>query len=567
MKGLDYKHFKKIASDKNTTTLKHKDGHELRIAHYKLSDEHRGALERLPMAKGGEVRRYAEGERVEKPKEFEPGRDYSKESLPGDQNSELVPKLEPQPEVPATVDVGMGSVPNPASTPSNIAQVAPGSIGEPTPPSTPQAPQPTAPEAISAPAQAQSVTSLAPSQAPAPAIPQAEEKAAAEDFRAESTAKTPDDARLDAAGFMDNERKEFRQALSLGHIQPKTYRDYFNDQSTLGKIGAVFGMFLGGVGGGLTGHPNAYMEAMDKLIQRDLDAQEKSNVNAHNWYQARIRNMEALNGGRKLTLEEKAQARTMAEADGIDAAMHHLVLKSRGNPSDPEVAKANAALAVMFPIANQKIKNSADIAASAIAYAKSNPLQNLTGAQKEADQQYAKDYVEWTTKGRSASEKGLHGLEEAKKALQNDSSISGGFTGVAEDVLGKRGERLTSNKVLQQRQLILQSALPLLKATFTGSISDDERRALLQSYYNEKAGAKTNIAGLNRLINDAKVAITRNNELATQYQKSGSISGYKPELKAPTADSESVETVKRFDSKSGKTVVFDAKTKKPLRFE
>lgn len=56
---LDLKKFKKIASDKHTTTMRHENGHEIKIAHNSLSPKLRGQLASLPqaepMAKGGEV--------------------------------------------------------------------------------------------------------------------------------------------------------------------------------------------------------------------------------------------------------------------------------------------------------------------------------------------------------------------------------------------------------------------------------------------------------------------------------------------------------------------------------
>ena len=48
--GLDLSRFKKLASDKKTTTLRHSKGHELRIAHSSLSPEMRIQIEGLKCA-------------------------------------------------------------------------------------------------------------------------------------------------------------------------------------------------------------------------------------------------------------------------------------------------------------------------------------------------------------------------------------------------------------------------------------------------------------------------------------------------------------------------------------
>lgn len=55
---LDFKKFKKVSADKNSTTLRHADGHEIKIAHSALSPKHREMLAAMPavkMADGGEV--------------------------------------------------------------------------------------------------------------------------------------------------------------------------------------------------------------------------------------------------------------------------------------------------------------------------------------------------------------------------------------------------------------------------------------------------------------------------------------------------------------------------------
>lgn len=48
MKGLDLSKFKKVSSDRNTTTLRHEHGHEIRLAHIALSPNTRRQLDRLP---------------------------------------------------------------------------------------------------------------------------------------------------------------------------------------------------------------------------------------------------------------------------------------------------------------------------------------------------------------------------------------------------------------------------------------------------------------------------------------------------------------------------------------
>lgn len=57
MKGLNLSKFKKLHSNEHTTTMAHPDGHQIRIAHSKLAEEHRKQLMDLPkFSDGGEVK-------------------------------------------------------------------------------------------------------------------------------------------------------------------------------------------------------------------------------------------------------------------------------------------------------------------------------------------------------------------------------------------------------------------------------------------------------------------------------------------------------------------------------
>lgn len=54
--------FHKIAGDKHSSTMRHEDGHEIKIAHAALSALQRKQLERMPLAEGGELPAHMHGE-------------------------------------------------------------------------------------------------------------------------------------------------------------------------------------------------------------------------------------------------------------------------------------------------------------------------------------------------------------------------------------------------------------------------------------------------------------------------------------------------------------------------
>lgn len=176
------------------------------------------------------------------------------------------PEVEEKEEIETPEEIVEEEVKEPAITPE--ASLAP----------QPQAAATPAPAAAPAPAQTP----------PAPAQPSNDHPIMLDEIKAgtspevepEPAVQTP----ADKAQQMTNENLNFADDLSFGRIKPKTYGDLYHSKDTLGKIGTIFGLMLGGMGSGLTGQPNALMHMMDKEIERDLEAQKKDQENAQNWY-------------------------------------------------------------------------------------------------------------------------------------------------------------------------------------------------------------------------------------------------------------------------------------------
>lgn len=71
--------------------------------------------------------------------------------------------------------------------------------------------------------------------------------------------------------------------IASGQVTPKTYGDLFAEKSTLGKVGAIFGMMLSGAGAGLSHQTPVYMQMMNQAVMNDLEAQKKNKDNARNF--------------------------------------------------------------------------------------------------------------------------------------------------------------------------------------------------------------------------------------------------------------------------------------------
>ncbi len=425
---MEYKHFKKLHSDDECTTLQHPDGHELKIAHGKLSKKMKKELDKLPIHKaeggpvssdkkkplpgsdeerkkvqdsfkgalgfsdGGEAedkQMPAEFKSSEGPKDFKPGKDYSEEPLPGDPKaSPVVINIgQPQPEQGrptalgqlvnsvkegsigramegyAQARTGGGSQPSPDAP--NIAQDAPGSIAEPSPTLAPT-PAPEAMPEASAP--------VAEAQVAEPVAAQV----------AEAKEPTPQDTAVATKQHLMAENQAFEQDLVNGHITPKTYSSMFQEKSTLGKIGMLFGMLLSGAGSGLTHQPNALAEMMDKEIERDLEAQKQSKANAQNFYRLNQQNLlndaqvvkmkqEGLlnqSQAKQLEVETSTKAFALAQSQMLQSSFHSLVDKVNKMPEGPQKEAAKQQLGVIYPQVSAKINNINDQASGAAAYYK-----------------------------------------------------------------------------------------------------------------------------------------------------------------------------------------------------
>lgn len=230
--GLDLSRFKKVSSDKKTTTLRHAKGHEIRVAHSGLTPKMREHLERLPMAEGGEVEKLDEGEGAE----------------PTPEDTAAMEGQEPAP-----ADTG-----NPEGAPEPGAGVA--DVSGAAPQASAPTPRPPKPDVI--PDSPGNVVDVIGQRRP-PVIPTVQD--------------------------LNQQDALFAADLAAGHIKPETYQSLFAKKDTLGKIGTLFGLLIGGAGAGLTHQPNAILEMMNKEIDRDLDAQKASQANAHNWFNARMR--------------------------------------------------------------------------------------------------------------------------------------------------------------------------------------------------------------------------------------------------------------------------------------
>ena len=295
--GLDLSRFKKISTDKKTTTLRHSKGHELRIAHSSLSPEMRTQIESLKcaqcdcvgcncggavkMAKGGSVPYAGAGDTFENtPHSPVPETDrvqtafprssFEEESLPGTLTNEQW-NAHQAPPAPGPYDVSQSY----QDQGQGIAKGKPSDTAY-QPPATPDlsqlSGQVAVPSNINAPNDG---AAPAPEQAAAfPSVP----------FTQNEPLPVDPDLPAKVEQHLNQQSEMFANELAAGHIHPKTISDLYGSKDTLGKIGMIFGLMVSGAGSGLAHQTNAALDLINKELDRDLEAQKASNTNAQNWY-------------------------------------------------------------------------------------------------------------------------------------------------------------------------------------------------------------------------------------------------------------------------------------------
>jgi len=232
------------------------------------------------------------------------------------------------------------------------------------------APSGEAPEA-SNPPPAAPAPAAAPAQVPAPAPTQAQAPGA-------TAAPTFEQHKNDVMNEFSQEMAATQHDLANGHITPKTYQSLFNDENTLGKVGTLFGMLVSGMGSGLAHQSNAVLDAMNKTIQNDFDAQVHSKANAQNLYKLSLEHElnkanVARTGAETANIQAEANMKAMALARirANQMALHKLTQDVANLPAgSAKRAQAEQTLAMVANSVQSENYNLMDKAAANAAYYK-----------------------------------------------------------------------------------------------------------------------------------------------------------------------------------------------------
>jgi hypothetical protein len=330
---LDLKQFVKTGEDKTMTTLKHKAGHEIKIAHGALSPEMQKSLKSLPLYDGGTVEKFADGGEVAIKKE-----NYKKMADGG-----AVSEDEQKKQAPVVINVGQQApvaapmpeatpIPQmPAMMPSQInkvpeqQEILPGVPASQVyaPPAAKQEEPTLLPEgAIPAPVASEAPQAQAP-QAPMPTGPsasnvfdnavmsdknainneamaigkqgQAEAKALQEQQVLQGNLIKDRDARVKK---YEADFERMTKDIDAQHIDPNRF---MGNMATGEKISNAIGLFLGGLSASTQGGVNPALKMLDTAIARDIDAQKADLGKKENLLSANMKHFGNLEDAAKMT--------------------------------------------------------------------------------------------------------------------------------------------------------------------------------------------------------------------------------------------------------------------------
>lgn len=234
-----------------------------------------------------------------------------------------------------------------------------------------------------------------------------------------------------------------------GKISPKTYKDLYANKSTLGKIGTMFGLLLGGAGSGLTGQPNQLLEMMNKEIDRDLESQKTSAANKQNFL-----NLSIAHEQQKVAAQTAFYQNQLTQAIAKNKPLEAKEIQSRiemmhvdAYAKGLEAAKTRMQLGFL----DQALKNGSNLPPGPVQSSWNGALNNVISPalQQDIQNRYgalsAKSQLMWAANGKLPSPGQPQGLQTQDQQTQQEQAFqqqqkalrAGGMPEMAKDAEDK----------------------------------------------------------------------------------------------------------------------------------
>jgi|GEM_PF-2509249 len=141
---------------------------------------------------------------------------------------------------------------------------------------------------------------------------------------------------------------------------------------------------------------------------------------------------------------------------------------------------------------------------------------------KALDKDYAKDFNDFTGGGRVKAQDAIAKLKGWKTQLEGD---SGFFQAGGGPISGSLPDAVRTEASISQRDNIVSSANSALKSTFGGQLSDGERKAMANEFYNDKLSNAQNVKIMTQKIMELESGLTVQEAKAKWFSQNNTLRG------------------------------------------
>jgi len=158
--------------------------------------------------------------------------------------------------------------------------------------------------------------------------------------------------------------------------------------------------------------------------------------------------------------------------------------------------------------------------------------EKLMPGEKKLDEDFAKDYNEWTSAGKAQAEKNLTKLKEAAQTLQNEDLVSGRLVGSLPNFL-----RTEKSKVAEQS--VREAAQAALKAVLGAQFTEKEGERIMRNAFDPTLSEAENLKKVTATIKELEERIANQNSKSRFFEQNrGSLRGWKTPSTSPTETNE-----------------------------
>lgn len=148
----------------------------------------------------------------------------------------------------------------------------------------------------------------------------------------------------------------------------------------------------------------------------------------------------------------------------------------------------------------------------------------LTEGQKALDRSFAKEYDDWTSRGRAAVQKNLGLLEKTVQTLQQRQDDRFGTSG---RVTGRLPDLLRSEESIRLREDVHRAVQSSLRATLGAQFTEKEGERIMSQAYNEKLSPAENIQKIQAAIEELRANAANADAKARYFEQQGTLTGYR----------------------------------------